>query len=381
MPRATLPLSTLLSHALVAYTIEFDNEFEERSPHIATVKRNVAARAGPWLVSQVMWTNFVRFVADGGTPVRELQARAWLSDRIVKSRLHHLEWWSYLTITPDPSDMRTKPRYRDHLVHLTPGGRRARDEWRPLNAVIDKRWRERFGADVVDPLLASLRAIASAAPAGLPDYLPVVDYGDGMRATLVAPDLVPAPPAEAADLDVSALLSRALLVLTQEFEAESNLSLTIAANVLRVVDDGGTPQREIPLRAGVAKEGVSAAVNFLAKNGFVTVAPDKSKVVRATKAGAAARDAYAPGLAQIETRWASTFGAGTIATLRTSLEALDQPAKGGGSLLAEGLQPHAGGWRAMKPYAEQTEAMLADPRAALPHHPMVLHRGGYPDGA
>ena len=26
-------------------------------------------------------------------------------------------------------------------------------------------------------------------------------------------------------------------------------------------------------------------------------------------------------------------------------------------------------------------AILADPIAALPHHPMVLHRGGWPDGA
>jgi hypothetical protein len=28
-----------------------------------------------------------------------------------------------------------------------------------------------------------------------------------------------------------------------------------------------------------------------------------------------------------------------------------------------------------------TRAVLADPAAALPHHPVVTHRGGYPDGA
>jgi hypothetical protein len=28
-----LPLPTLLSHALVAFTIEFDNEFEHQVPH------------------------------------------------------------------------------------------------------------------------------------------------------------------------------------------------------------------------------------------------------------------------------------------------------------------------------------------------------------
>lgn len=381
MAQTSLPLSTLLSQALIAYTIEFDNEFEERSPHIATVKRDVATRAGPWLVSQVMWTNFIRFIADVGTPVRELQARAWLPDRIIKSRLHHLEWWTYLTITPDPSDTRAKPRYRDHLVRLTPGGLMARDEWQPLNELIDERWRSRFGAEVIDPLATALRTIASASPVALPDYMPVVDYGDGMRATLVPPDSTPEATTEVHDLDLSALVSRALLVLTQEFERSSDLSLTIAANVLRVVNDDGTSLRELPGRAGVAKEGVSAAVNFLAKKGMVTVAPDKSKLVRPTDAGTAAREAYAPALAHVEKDWATTFGGDTVATLRQSLEALDRPAKGGGTLLAEGLRPYPDGWRAMKPYSQQTEAVLADPRAALPHHPMVLHRGGYPDGA
>jgi hypothetical protein len=28
-----------------------------------------------------------------------------------------------------------------------------------------------------------------------------------------------------------------------------------------------------------------------------------------------------------------------------------------------------------------TDAVLADPYARLPRYPMVLHRGGYPDGS
>jgi hypothetical protein len=40
------------------------------------------------------------------------------------------------------------------------------------------------------------------------------------------------------------------------------------------------------------------------------------------------------------------------------------------SRLFRGLEPHPGGWResVRKP-------------DTLPHHPMVLHRGGYPDGS
>ena len=32
-------------------------------------------------------------------------------------------------------------------------------------------------------------------------------------------------------------------------------------------------------------------------------------------------------------------------------------------------------------YLAQTEAMLEDPTGTLPHYPMVLHRGGWPDGS
>jgi hypothetical protein len=48
--------------------------------------------------------------------------------------------------------------------------------------------------------------------------------------------------------------------------------------------------------------------------------------------------------------------------------------------LAEGLRPLPGSWRARPSYLVQTEAFVADPWR-LPAQPMVLHRGGYPDGS
>ena len=54
---------------------------------------------------------------------------------------------------------------------------------------------------------------------------------------------------------------------------------------------------------------------------------------------------------------------------------------GGRPRLALGLQPYPDGWRARGPYLRQTTAVLNDPGAALPHYPMVLHRGGWPDGS
>ena len=53
----------------------------------------------------------------------------------------------------------------------------------------------------------------------------------------------------------------------------------------------------------------------------------------------------------------------------------------GRTLLSLGLEPYADGWRASAPYVTQTQAVMNDPVAALPHYPMVLHRGGWPDGS
>jgi DNA-binding MarR family transcriptional regulator len=379
-----LSLSTLLSQVLVAYTIEFDNEFEQRAPHITTVGGHGGRGEwpGPWLVSQVMWTNFIRYIADDGTPVRDLQAMACLSEPAIKSRLHHLEWWRYLTFEPDPSDPRAKPRYRDLLVRLTKGGRRSRDEWKPLTSLIDKRWRSRIGKETIDSLKASLGTIALGVAEDLPDYLPVVDYQDGMRAKLLLPNEPPPQKRTSmAQLDLSALLSRVLLGLTLEFERESKISLTISANVLRVIEEGGTSLKDLPMRAGVAKEGVTVAVNYLKKNGFVTVGTDKAKLVLLTTKGKKALEEYRENLKRIEKEWEKAFAIKTMRTLRDSLEALDNATKDGKSRLAQGIEPPAGSWRTVKPYAELTEAFMREPRSALPHHPMVLHRGGFPDGS
>jgi len=71
-----LPLSALLSMALVAFTIEFDNEFEHQAPHRTTDFGSTPGfRGAPWLVSMVMWSRFLRFVPDDGISVRELMRR------------------------------------------------------------------------------------------------------------------------------------------------------------------------------------------------------------------------------------------------------------------------------------------------------------------
>ena len=69
-----VPLSTSLSQALVAFTIEVDNAFEQRMPHVTTMsmKAGVPSTGGPWLVSYAMWANFLQYVRPEGTDLVEL---------------------------------------------------------------------------------------------------------------------------------------------------------------------------------------------------------------------------------------------------------------------------------------------------------------------
>ena len=80
--------------------------------------------------------------------------------------------------------------------------------------------------------------------------------------------------------------------------------------------------------------------------------------------------------ADLEKQWCARFGGDTVGGLRSSLERL----LGQRDVFANGLEPYPDGWRASKPYVAHTRAVLDDPTARLPHCPMVLHRGGWPDG-
>jgi hypothetical protein len=72
-----LPCPTRLSSVLVAFTIEFDNEADHRMAHRTTSGSPAAASVdAPWLVSQVMWSNVVQYVSNGGIRIRELHGRA-----------------------------------------------------------------------------------------------------------------------------------------------------------------------------------------------------------------------------------------------------------------------------------------------------------------
>jgi DNA-binding MarR family transcriptional regulator len=378
-----VPLPTLLSQALVAFTIEFDNESEHR----------IAASGAPrrFLVSLVMWSNLMRFVGDDGVRVGDVPARAGFPRTPVTTGWIHgmlagMQRWGYVIVARDPADTRPKPPRADWVVRATPAGRDAQAIWRPLAGEIEKRWRTRFGETHVDALRAELDTLVGGLDIELPHALPIA--GHGLRASVPHLDeWVPTLRGGASDsgLDLSVLLARVVLLFTIEFERESTLSLAISADALRVVNDEGVRVRDLPGLTGVSKEAIAVSVGFLERHGYGVREPDpnvsRTKLLRLTAQGRAARADYWRNLDEVEARWHARAGNDAINRLRRSLEQLFDHADGQPPRLSLGLQPSPTGWRNRKQYRPQTDAMQRDPAGTLPHHPMVLHRGGWPDGS
>jgi hypothetical protein len=361
---ASPPLSTLLSHALVAYTIELDNAFELRlgeSGH------------APRVTSFVMWANALRFVGDG-IAVADLQEVSGTPKSRMLSTLGGLERWGYVAVGPESKTRRdgygsARGVRPDWTVRFTPGGRAAAEIWSPLPDEIEARWRDRFGASATDELRRLLEAVVSRLDRELPEYLPIIGSANGMVADAPSRERRSAPPRH-----LSALLAQVLLAYTIDFERGSELSLPLSANFVRVLDETGVGVKELPLRAGVSREATAMALTSLSKAGSVVL---ENKVVRLTGTGREAQTRLPRIHEGIESRWQGRFGADAAPRLRASLASvLDQR-----EALVRGLEPPESGWRASRRYAERTRALVADPTGALPHYPMVLHRGGWPDGS
>ena len=317
-------VTTTLSQAFVAFTMEADNEAEHRMPHRTTM---LGGGSGPWLTSLAMWWNCMRYVGAEPIGVKELERLAR-----TPTNLNGMVRWGYLTVDAKKQ------------VIATAKGLHAREVWASLPGMIEKRWEERFGKAVVDRLRAALFPIVSAIELDLPDCLPILGYGLWSHVA-DRPRTAPVP----ADLPLYVLLARTLLAIALEFERDFDISLAIYANLLRVIGEDGIRPRDIPARSGVSKESIAMAMGILRKRNLATV----DKLVRLMPEGEKLKDACRQRLTRIEARYA--------------IDGLD--AFTNDSLLG-GLEPYADNWRAQ--VRRPTE---------LPHFPMVLHRGGYPDGS
>ena len=340
------PLSTPLAQLLVAFTIELDSEVEARMAEAAP---------GSFRISAVMWSNFLRFVGEG-IEVGELSEAARLPKARIHSTLGGMERWRYVSVREGRRDgygsaRGLKPEW---VVRPTATGRTAQEVWPPVFGEVEARWRSRFGDAAVADLRRALRAVVEKVEHDLPEYLPVVTGSNGMVAEIVERE-----PRGPAPESLCALLAQALLAYTLEHEREAPLSLPLSENVVRVLDEE-SDVRELPAAAGISKEAVAMSLTFLTKRGLVVI---EEKRARLTPEGREARE-----------RAAGTHRESEL--LRTATQPFLDNAK-----LAAGLHPPEGGWRAEPRYLPHTERVLADPLSHLPHYPLVLHRGGWPDGS
>jgi DNA-binding MarR family transcriptional regulator len=326
-------------------------------------------------VSEAMWANFIRFIPAGGVPLRDVSALAEITN------LGGLERWGYVTVEPDPADSRATPPRLDRVVRPTAAAQRAQHIWRPLTAEIERRWRDRFGADQITALTGALRAIVGGTGLVLPPYLPVVGVYPADHANWLAAGQ---QASGAPDTSLPALLSRVLLAFAIEVERDSPLTMVVGAGALRVLGTDPVRVAELPRRAGLSKEAISRALGLLERHGYAVAEPDpaaiRRKGARLTTRGQRAQADHHRLVVAVEQRWRDQFGAGQVDGLAEALRGLFAET-GGQQRIAAGLVPYPGGWRAHPPYLSQTEALLADPAAALPYYPMVSHRGGFPDGS
>jgi DNA-binding MarR family transcriptional regulator len=370
---ASVPLPALLSQALVAHTIELDNEAEHRQPHRTTRQRDPdAGRSGPWLVSFALYANVLQYVDADDVTVAALRAQARTRQLLLGGLLR----WGYITLAAPAGQPLRKPPQDDATVRARRAGLRARDVWSPLPAIIDDRWRRRLGAPVFDRLDRALRAVFGALSVEPPAYLPVIHPTQGGKVDAAQPRDVttgahlPFP----AGGSLSPLLSGVLHAFTLDFEVDARISLPISANTLRVLDVSGTRLGDLPRLTGVSREGNAMCAAWLERHGCAVTGPDttarRGKVARLTPKGEKAQQKYRRLLRATEESWRAKFGTAAIDDLRAALENVVGDGTLENSPLAPGLVPHPENWRARVPRPE-----------ILPHHPMVLHRGGYPDGS
>jgi DNA-binding MarR family transcriptional regulator len=304
--------------------------------------------------------------------VADLERRARMP-----TNLDGMRRWGYITIDGvgrvKRGDKRPKPTQRSVLV-ATRRGRAAAEVWRQLPAEIEARWRERFGADAVDRLREALGTVLARADVALPECMPTGSvYGVGIG------DPEPAEPDGDRDvvgeLPLITLLSRALLLFALDYERGAKLSLAVQLDGLRVLDADGVAVRELPRLTGISKEAIAMIVKRLERVGCVELVPapagGRGKHARLTQQrGVEARARGRRRLERVLENWRERFGDDAVSELQNALAPIVGDGTRAGSPLFAGLTPYPDGWRAQLPVPE-----------LLPWFPMLLHRGGYPDGS
>jgi hypothetical protein len=349
--RRRLPVPTLLSHALVAMTIGLDNELEQRMGHMTNLGRRRGLSAeGPWLVSWSTWANLLRFIPPEGISLQDLRRRPGVSKRHLGGKNPGVIRWGYVTLSGGA--VRPTSQLREASETIFP----------LLPDLVETKWADHLGARKVGQLKELLGELLCQVDQELPHYLPQVD-------NLMWTRWGPSAPREEAigDLKLVDRLAQALLLYTLQHESASEIPLTMAANLMRVIDDEGTPKADLVRRSGISKEAMAFLTGWRQRPRLIV---ESARTVMLTDAGRSAKTDYETLLRTIEHLWAKQFGGDVTRRLRSALEQVVVDETLDRSPLAQLVKAPEGCWRSWVRTAE-----------TLPHFPMILHRGGFPDGS
>ncbi len=246
-----LPLSVLLSHALVALKEEFER----------------AGAGTDTLPSLPVWSDVLRLVGDDGVDVLEMPRLARLSRRTMKVAVDRVVQAGWAVTAKDSAPRSPK------VVRLTEQGREARDAWEPVNAAVEHAWRKQLGDIRFDALRASLEALVSQLHLELPHFPasygpsdPSITGGIYTQASAAGdvpphgqdwPVVLRGEGDTVSPLPLAALLSQALVAFAIDYECDAHMGLAQSANILRLIDDDGVALDDLPALAGVGVEAVA----------------------------------------------------------------------------------------------------------------------------
>jgi hypothetical protein len=385
------PLSALLSQILVAYTVELDNYFE-----LGMSRANFPGAR----LSLVVWTNLLRFIPEDGISVRDLQTTSLGSEDRLRFQLGCLERWGFVYFRQDKNGAAEVKRdgwgsgrgiKETWVVPLARRGKLAESIWPRVWLEVEERWKKRFGAGYAK-LSDALQEIEQHREFELPLGLP---SGVSVPWRWVYPPRKSQK--EEADIALSALLSRVLLMFTIEFNQRCSVPIMLCANTIRVLDENtGVRLGDLPRLTGCSPE--ASDVGWALKR-FVVVEGDPSgkrgKVAKLSPTGLKAQKAYYLLTSEIEKEWEGKFGTAEVRRLRSALEAILALKKDGESVLGQGMVPPEGVIRAGsvapalgrrepgvaarqrgRDTVEQTKLFVTVPGESLPHYPMWdMNRG------
>src|SRR5262249_1235815 len=111
-------------------------------------------------------------------------------------------------------------------------------------------------------------------------------------------------PSDAPGRRFPVLLGRALLATTILYEQRRRLPLPLAANTLRVIQEGGTPPSQLHTLSGISPETTGPQCRVLVKLGLAELTDDpqrRGKSVRLTATGERAQRDYVHRLDEVQT--------------------------------------------------------------------------------